>query len=105
MRIKTRCLLLSIALTWAIAASAHDWYSKECCQEHDCGEAVLVEETIEGRTFLQIKTGIKVLVPVDTPKSKLKVNEHDAKYHICVSAGDYETPPGYLYCLYEPLGS
>jgi hypothetical protein len=109
------CLLLSMSLTLLVPfALAHDWYHAGCCHEmkvdeqgratgDDCGIADLIKQVPGGTLFRQRVTGIEAVVPDNF--AKRFPNEHDNFYHICVAPGDYETPAGYVYCLYEPQGS
>lgn len=112
------CAVILILLAWAFSsikspAAAHDWYPTDCCHElvmqngtvvrGDCGVADLITQTAEGTVVRQRATGITVTIPPEFPRRK---NTEDGQYHICVSRGDgYETPPGHVYCFFEPAGS
>lgn len=108
--------LLAMAIVAAQIAFAHDWYPPGCCHElvmedgrvvkGDCGPADLIGSTAAGLILRQRGTGLTVTIPPDFPKNKIKKNEHDSQWHICVSRGDgYETEPGYIYCIFEPSAS
>ena len=78
----TRLLLLSLLCVAAFLpphASAHSWYPKRCCNDHDCYPADAVRRLSDG-TLVLSRGAILVRVPQSFPIE----TSPDGKPHFCV---------------------
>jgi hypothetical protein len=69
-----------VALLVLVApASAHQWYSRECCGEMDCAPVERVEELPEGALRVTSRVGTTI-VPASFPRQE----SPDQNLHICM---------------------
>jgi hypothetical protein len=79
------------------AATAHDWYPRECCSNVDCAPVERIEPMPDGSQLLTSKVGTTV-VPASFPRRQ----SPDHQMHICMvrySHYDDMRPV----CLFVPL--
>jgi hypothetical protein len=70
--------LVAAALV-APAASAHDWYPRECCGEMDCAPVERAEQLPDGSLRLTSRVGT-----TDVPRSFPRLESPDQQMHICM---------------------
>ena len=77
-------------------ATAHSWYSKDCCHDKDCHPVACeeIEKIIDGWLWRDKATKQRYWFPHDRLHAS-----HDDACHVCVSP--QTTPSGI--CLYVPL--
>jgi hypothetical protein len=63
----------------APAASAHDWYPRECCSEIDCAPVERAETLPDGALRLTSRVGT-----TDVPASFPRMESPDQQMHICM---------------------
>jgi hypothetical protein len=70
---------LLAAVLMAPVATAHEWYTRECCGEVDCAPVERVEELAEGALRVTSRVGTTV-VPAAFPRQA----SPDQQMHICM---------------------
>ena len=70
---------LVAALLTASAATAHEWYPRECCSEMDCAPVERVEALPDGSEQVTSRVGTTV-VPASFPRQP----SPDDQMHICM---------------------
>ncbi len=76
-----RAILTLVLALLATAASAHEWYSAQCCGGRDC-RPVPCEQLVED------KDGWWLYIPTGNRFEPLQVHpSQDRNCHVCISAG------------------
>src|SRR5262245_37236955 len=101
---RARVLLLA---AFAIAApvppaSAHSWYPKDCCSDHDCMPADAIATNDKGETVVIVGQH-----RISIPRRFVARSSPDHRVHICfaVLEAEYSTPYALPLCLFLPAQS
>ena len=82
--------------------AAHEWYPKECCNDHDCVPVESVERVVPsggGEPYLVVKsTRGNAVIRSNFPVRQSK----DGRMHICI--GHYDRDESEPICFFAPPG-
>jgi hypothetical protein len=73
------CRLPIVLIALTAAASAHDWYPRECCHDVDCAPVERAEALADGVLRLTSRVGT-----TDVPSSFPRQPSPDGRMHICM---------------------
>ena len=94
--------MLALTSFGSLPVTAHEWYPKECCNDHDCVPVQSVERVVPaggGDPYLVVKSarGYAVI------RSNFPVRQSkDGRMHICI--GHYDRDEFEPICFFAPPG-
>jgi len=93
MRAAMRIMVLAMVLTCGpVEAEAHDFYARECCNDHDCRPAMSGE-------VVQVPQGWRIIPTGEIVPQWATRRSPDGRIHRCSKDAD---PKALTICLYVP---